>query len=57
VTSGSTQPDPAASALPDGEISIPITLTDGEYRLLGIVGGDEGVVQSVQVSEEVAQTN
>jgi flagellin-like protein len=40
-----------------GGAAVPITLTDGEYQLLGIVGGDEGVVQSVEVSEEVAQTN
>ena len=54
VTQGSTVANPTASG-PD-ELAIPITLTDGEYQLLGIVGGDEGVVQSVQVSEEIAQT-
>ena len=39
------------------ELAIPITLTDGEYQILGIVGDDEGVIQSISVSEEVATTN
>jgi hypothetical protein len=53
VTQGSTVANPSP---PPEELAIPITLTDGEYRLLGSVGGDQSQIESISVSEEVAQT-
>jgi FlaG/FlaF family flagellin (archaellin) len=54
VEQGSTVEAPTAA--PVDQLAIPITLTDGEYQLLGVVGDDESTIESISVSEEVAQT-
>jgi hypothetical protein len=35
-------------------ITTPILLEEGEYRLFGTIGDEEGIIQSMEVSEEVA---
>ena len=50
-----TSMKPSSGTNADKVLTSPITLRSGEYHLIGTVDGNENVVQSFEVTEEIAQ--